>query len=125
MKIKIYYEDTDAGGVVYHSNYLNFFERARSELFFQQGIIFGEANEHFVARHINISFKHPAKLGDEIEIQTVLKELKKASCTLLQMAYKDDVLLACADVNLCFTRALKPAKIPERYLKVINDLRLT
>ena len=122
MKIRVYYEDTDAGGIVYHSNYLNFFERARSELFFKKGINPFLGDEHFVARKIGISFKKPARLGDEIEIKTTLKELKKASCTLLQMAYKDDVLLAVADINLCFTRALKPAKIPERYLKVLNDL---
>ena len=122
MKIRIYYEDTDAGGVVYHSNYLNFFERARSELFFSKGMKPFNNDDHFVARKIDISFKKPAKLGDEITITTAVTELKKASCTLRQRAYKDDELLVEANVNLAFTKALKSAKIPELFLKVFNDL---
>ena len=62
MQLRVYYEDTDTGGVVYHSNYLNFCERARSELFFQRGLSPHKTNAFFVVSHIDAKFIKPAHL---------------------------------------------------------------
>ena len=106
MKIRVYYEDTDTGGVVYHSNYLNFCERARSEAFFDKGMTPVLQNGHFVARRVNADFYKSAKLGDMLEIKTKLVEMKAASFTLSQEIYKNgdkifelEILLVYIDFN--------------------------
>ena len=90
MQIRVYYEDTDTGGVVYHSNYLNFCERARSEAFFAKGLNPVLEGGHFVARKVNADFFKSARLGDLLSIQTQLIEMKAASFTLKQSIFKDD-----------------------------------
>ena len=90
MKIRVYYEDTDVGGVVYHSNYLNFCERARSEAFFKRGMSPVLEEGHFVARKLNADFFKSAKLGDILDIQTQLIDMKAASFTLKQTIFRDD-----------------------------------
>ena len=90
MKIRVYYEDTDTGGVVYHSNYLNFCERARSEAFFAKGMTPVLENGHFVARKVNADFYKSAKLGDILEVKTRLIHMKAASFTLVQEIYKEE-----------------------------------
>ncbi len=89
MTIRVYYEDTDAGGIVYHSNYLNFCERARSQLFFDAGRSPVLEGGHFVAKHIEADFIKSAKLGDVLEVKTSLQEMKNASFTLLQQVFRD------------------------------------
>ncbi|MDQ1245430.1 MAG: acyl-CoA thioester hydrolase [Campylobacterota bacterium] len=88
MKIRVYYEDTDAGGIVYHSNYLNFCERARSEMFFQKGLSPVLPNGHFVAKKLEADYISSAKLGDELEVLTELVEIRAASFVLLQSVFK-------------------------------------
>lgn len=88
MHIRVYYEDTDVGGVVYHSNYLNFCERARSQLFFDAGRSPILENGHFVAKHIEADYIKSAKFGDTVEVKTALVNLKNASFTLLQQVYR-------------------------------------
>ena len=90
MFIRIYYEDTDTGGVVYHSNYLNFCERARSEAFYKLGITPELENGHFVAKKVEADYLSSAKLGDMLEIKSELLEMKAASFILLQTVFKDD-----------------------------------
>ncbi|WP_457748358.1 YbgC/FadM family acyl-CoA thioesterase [Sulfurimonas sp.] len=90
MKIRVYYEDTDTGGVVYHSNYLNFCERARSEAFFDKGMTPVLENGHFVARRVNADFYKSAKLGDLLNVKTTLLQMKAASFTLNQKIYKEE-----------------------------------
>ncbi|WP_418641327.1 YbgC/FadM family acyl-CoA thioesterase [Sulfurimonas sp. ST-27] len=90
MKIRVYYEDTDTGGVVYHANYLNFCERARSETFFSKGMTPVLENGHFVARKVTADFYKSAKLGDMLEIYTKLVTMKAASFTLSQEIYKEN-----------------------------------
>jgi len=93
VKIRVYYEDTDTGGVVYHSNYLNFCERARSEAFFSRGMNPVLENGHFVARRVEADFYMSAKLGDLLHIETELLEMKAASFTLKQKVFREDNLL--------------------------------
>lgn len=89
MQIRIYYEDTDTGGIVYHANYLNFCERARSQAFFDRGITPELKEGHFVARKLEASYIKSAKLGDVIDVETKLVEMKAASFTLKQSIYKE------------------------------------
>ena len=76
MKIRIYYEDTDAQGIVYHANYIKFCERARSEALMQAGVDFARADAHFVVSELCAKFLRPARLGDTLEIHTSLAALK-------------------------------------------------
>ena len=102
MKLRVYYEDTDTGGVVYHSNYLNFCERARSEAFFAQGMSPVLESGHFVARRVNAEFYSSAKLGDLLEIVTKLVEVKAASFTLKQTIYRGDEKIFELDILLVY-----------------------
>ena len=113
MKTRIYYDDTDAGGVVYHANYLKFCERARSDLFFEQGKSPAVNDGHFVVRRLEAEYIKPAKLGNLIEVKNELLELKKASLILKQMIYKEDVLLFSMTSTLAYVKEGKPSKIDE------------
>ncbi|HQS65912.1 MAG TPA: YbgC/FadM family acyl-CoA thioesterase [Sulfuricurvum sp.] len=90
MNIRVYYEDTDVGGVVYHSNYLNFCERARSQLFFDAGRSPILENGHFVAKHVDANYIKSAKFGDVVDVKTTLVTLKNASFSLLQQIYRGE-----------------------------------
>jgi len=100
VNIRVYYEDTDVGGVVYHSNYLNFCERARSQLFFDAGRSPITAGGHFVAKHIEADYLKSAKFGDLLEVKTTLKSMKNASFTLLQSVYRDEEKLFVMEIQL-------------------------
>ncbi|MDH4943774.1 YbgC/FadM family acyl-CoA thioesterase [Sulfurimonas sp. C5] len=110
MKIRVYYEDTDTGGIVYHSNYLNFCERARSQAFFDKGLTPVLDDGHFVAKKIIADYLKSAKLGDILDVKTELIEMKAASFTLKQTVYKEaeklfelEILLA----HISFEGAIK------------------
>ena len=90
MQIRVYYEDTDVGGVVYHSNYLNFCERARSQLFFDAGRSPILEGGHFVAKHIDADYIKSAKFGDVLEVKTTLDDIKNASFTLVQEVFRGE-----------------------------------
>lgn len=102
MKIRVYYEDTDTGGVVYHSNYLNFCERARSDVFFQQGVSPVLDNGHFVARKLVADYFSSAKLGDLLDVRTELTDVKGASFKMLQSVYKDEKKLFELNITLAY-----------------------
>jgi len=102
MKIRVYYEDTDTGGVVYHSNYLNFCERARSEAFYERGLIPVLENGHFVARKIVGEFYSSAKLGDILEVKSELLKMKAASFILKQYIYKDEEIVFELEILLAY-----------------------
>ena len=102
MKIRVYYEDTDVGGVVYHANYLKFCERARSESFFERGLSPIMERGHFVIRHIDALYLASAKLGDMVHISTQLIEFKKASFKLHQEVFRKDVKLFEMDITIVY-----------------------
>jgi len=102
VKIRVYYEDTDMGGVVYHSNYLNYCERARSEAFFLREMTPVLENGHFVARKVTADFYTSAKLGDLLEIKTQLLEMRAASFTLKQTIRKDEKKIFELDIILVY-----------------------
>lgn len=102
MKIRVYYEDTDLGGVVYHSNYLNFCERARSELFFSKGQSPVLDGGHFVASSLEANYIKPALFADVLEVRTELLSLKFASFTLRQSIYRGDEKIFEMKIKLAY-----------------------
>lgn len=114
MKIRIYYEDTDAGGIVYHANYLKFCERARSELFFSNGLTPAFEGGHFVVRHLEADFKASATLGDIIEVKSKVLSIGGASLKIKQDIFRDNTLLFSMTGKYAYVVEGKPAKISER-----------
>lgn len=123
MKIRVYYEDTDTGGVVYHSNYLNFCERARSDAFFKRGLSPVLEGGHFVARKLVADYYLSAKLGDILEVKSELVEMRAASFRLKQHIYKEDKKLFELEILLAYiTFDAKPQKIDEKSRELILSL---
>jgi acyl-CoA thioester hydrolase len=123
VKIRVYYEDTDTGGVVYHSNYINFCERARSEAFFKKGLSPALESGHFVAKKLEADYIKSAKLGDELYITTELLEMKGASFKLLQKIYKDEEVIFRLTISLVYiTLSGKPQKITDDIKELILSL---
>ncbi len=113
MKTRVYYDDTDAGGVVYHANYLKFCERARSDLFYEKGKSPAVNGGHFVVKHLEADFIQSAKLGDLIEVKTELFLLKNASLILKQEVWREEVKLFAMTSTLAYVKEGKPCKIDE------------
>jgi len=120
VKIRVYYEDTDAGGIVYHSNYLNFCERARSEFFFSRGQAPLSQDGGFVVVSLEAKFKSPAKLGDMLSVKTEVLSVKGSSLSLKQSVYKDAELLFDMDIRLGF---IKDGKIGRMSSQMQEDIR--
>ncbi len=122
MKLRVYYEDTDLGGVVYHSKYLNFCERARSEIFFEKGASPVFEDYHFVVKSIEANFLSSAKLGDILEIKTQVLEIKRVSITLFQTIFNENLkrdIFEMKVVLVCLKND-KISKIPEYFLKIFD-----
>ena len=116
MKIRVYYEDTDAGGIVYHTRYINFCERARSEIFFTQDMMPSEGKESgFVVRDLKASFLATSTLGDMLEVTSKILKLKNSSMVLLQEIYKEELKVFSMEVVLVYINKGKPSRIPEKF----------
>ncbi len=122
---RIYYEDTDAAAIVYHSNYLKFAERARTdwlrELGINQSTLMQETGLGFVVRHIAIDFLAPAKLDDVIHVETHLQEMGKVRMTMSQIITRGQTKLALLTVKLaCINRLGKPTALPPALMKKLG-----
>ena len=120
--IKVYYEDTDAGGVVYYANYLKFLERARTEALFTIGFNNKKIKEDYgaliVVKSCNIEYKKPSYLEDELKIRSFVKSITKTSFFMSQFISRDDELIVEAKVHLVFVdKNGKPIKVPEDIFK--------
>ncbi len=122
MKMRVYYDDTDAGGIVYHANYLKYCERARSELFFEKGKLPTKGGAHFVVKHIDAEFLSSAKLGDMIEVKYEIKHLGGASMKLYQSVWLKKVKLFEMTSVLVYAKDGKPLKIDEETRKFLTSL---
>lgn len=116
--MRVYYEDTDAGGVVYYANYLKFAERARTEMLRDSGISQQELWERegigFAVRHCVADYKKPARLDDLLTIETEVAETGKASITMQQRIKRSEELLVTLSVRLaCIDNNFRPAALPE------------
>ena len=117
-KIKVYYEDTDSGGVVYYANYLKFLERARTEALYSIGFSNKKISEKFksliIVKSCNIEYKKSAHLEDELTIRSFVKSVTKTSFFMNQEITRDDNIIVEAKVHLVFVnKEGKPIKIPE------------
>lgn len=123
MKIRIYYEDTDAGGITYHANYIKFCERARSEYLFSQNIMPGDGSTYgFVARHMEVDYYAVSILGDMITVKSMILSVKNSSVLLLQEIYKDDTKLFSMKLTLVYVESFKPKNIPDNFKKMFIKL---
>ena len=100
MQVRIYYEDTDCGGIVYHTNYIKYCERARSELFFSNGVMPNTDRIGLVVRHIECDFLDSAKLGDLLVVSSKILKLGKSSIILKQSINLDTKVIFEATINL-------------------------
>ena len=117
-KLKVYYEDTDAGGVVYYANYLKFIERARTEALVTLGFNNKKIKEDFgsliVVKSCNIEYKISAYLEDELSIRSFVKSITKTSFFMNQFISRGEDLIAEAKVHLVFVNIEgKPVRIPD------------
>ncbi len=122
-KFKIYYEDTDSGGIVYYANYLKYLERARSEAIYSLGLTNTNLQKNhdtlIIVKSCNIEYKKPAKFEDELEIISSILSKTKTSFTMLQIIKKNKEIISEATVQLVtVNKEGKPIKIPE----ILNNL---
>ena len=122
-KFKIYYEDTDSGGIVYYANYLKYLERARSEAIYSLGLtntnLQKDHDTLIIIKSCNIEYKKPAKFEDELEIISSILSKTKTSFTMLQIIKKNEEIISEATVQLVtVNKEGKPIKIPE----ILNNL---
>lgn len=127
--VRVYYEDTDAGGIVYHANYLKFMERARTEWLRQLGFSQQQLRSEdtlFVVRSLNIQYKAPVTLDDELFVSVTIEQQRKVGFVMLQQIKrkknKDFELLALAQVEIaCISVAGKAKKIPQPLLNILEQ----
>ena len=123
--VRVYYEDTDGGGVVYHANYLKFMERARTEWLRSLGFEQAELKTHlgilFVVRKLEIQYKKPACFDDAIHVVSTVANIQRCLFTFEQTIKRDDEILTKALVEVVCVDAelFKPASIPESIRNVI------
>ena len=128
--VRVYIEDTDLGGVVYHSNYLCFLERARSDMLRCVGIDQRASIETgqgvYAVTEVCIKYVRPAKLDDELVIQTTLDELGAASCTMRQEILRQDKIITHATVSVAFLGSdgrprRHPVEWAEKFKKILTS----
>ena len=123
LPIRVYYEDTDAGGVVYHSNYLNFMERARTEMLrkagFEQDELAGELGIVFVVSSLELKYHKPAKFNDQLLVSVSIEKLSRVSIRFKQTVYRQkpaaarELLCSAVVVVACVSATtFKPVMIP-------------
>lgn len=119
--VRVYYEDTDAAGIVYHANYLKFMERARTEWLrargFEQDALLAQGLVFAVSR-LEIDYVRPARFNDALECVVALAALRRASLALTQSVRRggEDLARARVEVACIDARALKPRRIPENLI---------
>ncbi|MGF6769135.1 acyl-CoA thioester hydrolase [Paraburkholderia sp. GAS199] len=124
--IRVYYEDTDAGGIVFYANYLKFFERARTEWLRACGVdqnrLAEETDAIFIVRSTAVDYRAPARLDDVIEIVSRIERLGRASVDFAQEAWRSGTLLATGTIRVgCVDRSnLRPAAIPSPVLAALR-----
>jgi acyl-CoA thioester hydrolase len=116
--VKVYYEDTDAGGIVYYANYLKYLERARTEALATIGLSNLQIKKRFgaliIVKSCNIEFKKSSYLEDNLSIRSFIKSVTKTSLVMNQFISKDDNIIVEAQVHLVFVNdKSKPVKVPE------------
>ena len=126
--MKVYYEDTDASGRVYHANYLKFLERGRTNLIYQTNlshqILINKFDIIFVVKNISINFKKPAFFEDSIEVISTVRELNRVKINFSQKIYKESDLLIDAEVLVIPVNTKgKITKLPNELYIILEKLK--
>lgn len=127
--VRVYYEDTDAGGIVFYANYLKFFERARTEWLRATGVhqqtLAETAGVMFVVKASSVEYHAPARLDDELRITVTVEKLGRASVQFVQEAWCGDRLLTRGKIKVgCVgTSSLRPAPMPEDVLEKMSAFK--
>ena len=124
---RIYYEDTDFSGIVYHANYLRYFERARSDMLRTIGIdqrgAHDEGSGVYAVSEMNINYVRPAKLDDNLVIKSQVTQIRAASCHIQQIAMRSDEILCKADVIAAFINPEgRPRRQPKPWVKAFQSV---
>ena len=125
--IRIYYEDTDAGGVVFYANYLKFFERARTEMLramgYEQDELITNEGIIFVVRSVQVDYLLPARFNEQIQVSSEVILAKKASLTFEQLITRGDDVLCKGIIRIaCLEpKTMRPKAIPENLLELLKN----
>jgi len=128
MEIRIYYEDTDCGGVVYYANFLKYFERARTEYLRDRGIevaAYAAVGVLFVVAHVEIDYRAPARYNDLLSLESEIVDFTRTSLTFSHTAARrrDDQDIAAGWVRLvCMNERGKPHRLPEEIVQIITKI---
>ena len=125
--VRVYFEDTDLSGVVYHANYLRWFERARSDMLRALGIRQSDAHDAgegaYAVSELSIRYAAPARLDDVVTVRSTTTEVRGASCRLAQAAWRGDTLLAEAGLRIAFVAPNgRPRRQPASWLAAIHTI---
>ena len=117
-KLKVFYEDTDAGGVVYYANYLKFFERARTDAISNIGLsnkkLLDKYGVFIIVKSCNVEYLKPAKLEDQLEIKSSIISTSNTSFRMEQKAFRDQELITDCEIHLVIVdKSGRPTKIPD------------
>lgn len=125
--VRVYYEDTDAGGVVFYANYLKFYERARTEMLrtmgFEQDELMAQQNILFVVRSVQVDYLQPAKFNDLLDVSAALSRVKSASLIFAQTVMRQDEILSKATIRIaCLdSNSMRPQLIPDSLKQALNN----
>ena len=120
--VRVYYEDTDAGGVVYFANYLKFYERSRTEMLramgYEQDVLIAENRVVFVVRSVKVDYMIPARFNELLQVSSEVSLVKPASLVFEQSIYRDDAILSKATVRIACLDAdkMRPKCMPQDLL---------
>ena len=126
LKLRIYYEDTDCGGVVYYANYLRYFERARTEFFRARGFELSDFSGQgilFVVGHVDITYHHPARYNDLLEIKTEISDVGRASFSLshqINTEPSNQTIVTGKVKMVCIDENEKPRRLPDEVAHVLK-----
>ena len=127
MEIKIYYQDTDCGGVVYYANYLTYFERARTEFMAERGVSVKEMMDKgflFVVARAEIDYRSPAKYGETIVVKTCLAQVKGVKLEFSYLITEKESMRAIVEgktILVCVGPDVKPKKMPQEIIEKLNS----
>jgi acyl-CoA thioester hydrolase len=124
--VRVYYEDTDAAGIVYYANYLKFAERARTEMLRDRGVVqrrlAEESGVAFAVRRLSVEYLAPARLDDRLEVHTRITSVRGASVEGAQKIFRDGHEIARLTLTLAYVaRSGRPARLPEAVLKALGE----
>ena len=129
--LRVYWEDTDAGGIVFYANYLKFFERARTEWLRHQGVeqqaLREQGGAMFIVSETHVRYHAPSRLDDLLEVTVAVRASGQASLNLVQQAWRGDTLVAEGEIRIgCVdSGTLRPRRIPTEVLHALTESRLT